>query len=174
MQEPFVEMLRGDTNTLGRAIEVFDAVKQDPSRVQEVFDLYFQPDQWVRLRSSNVLRRLWREDPTWVEPFIARWIDEVSGIDQPSVQWTFAQIVHECSQFFDQGQMARSLQIVKGYLQNSDDWIVLNTSINTLAGAAKDDASLRAYLLPKLQKLSTHPKKSVASRAKKSLQMLRA
>ena len=72
MKEAFADMLRGDSNTLGRAVEVFEIVKKDPPRVQEVFDLYFQPDEWVRLRSSNVLRRLWREDPAWVEPFIAR------------------------------------------------------------------------------------------------------
>ena len=98
----------------------------------------------------------------------------MSAIDQSSVQWTFAQVVHECSQLFTTKQITKSLGIVKGYLENSDDWIVLNTSINTLGAAAKLDVDLRSYLLPKLKELSGHSKKSVASRAKKNLAMLEA
>ena len=85
MKEAFVEMLRGNSNTLGRSPEVVEDVKAQPDRINELFELYFQPDEWVRLRSSNSLRRLWREDIKWVKPFIQRWINEVSPINQPSV-----------------------------------------------------------------------------------------
>ena len=91
MAEPFVEMLRGATNTLGRTEEVTDLVLADPSRAQEVYDLFFQDDEWVRLRAPSASKRLWRADEEIIEPFVEGWVAHVSAIDQPSSQWTFAQ-----------------------------------------------------------------------------------
>jgi len=174
MAEPFVEMLRGDSNTLGRTDEVAEIVKAEPSRVNEVFDLYFQDDQWVRLRASSTLKRLWRRDPSMVAPFIDRWISEVASIDQPSVQWTVAQLLDECPELFSNAQAADAESHVKGYIEQSDDWIVINSSIQTLGNRAVDDADLRTFLLPHLKRHAKSSKKSIAGRATKMLAALGA
>ena len=166
-QEPFVEMLRGNANSLGRALEVLAAVKKDPKRADELFELYFQDDEWVKLRVSNVFRRLWREDKSWVEPYVERWVSEVAKIDQPSVQWTFAQLTGECRSKLSDKQQQAAIKQVKTYLTESDDWIVLNASLATLGDYAKTDDPIKKWLVPQLEKLQKHPKKSVAGRAKK-------
>jgi len=172
MSEPFVEMLRGATNTLGRTEEVVEIVVADPARVGEVFELYFQDDEWVRLRASSSLKRLWRHDASMVAPFVDRWIGEVAAIDQPSVQWTFAQLLDECAELLSAAQAAAATEHVKRYLEESDDWIVVNSSIQTLGNRAADDAALRKWLLPRLRKQAQSHRKSTAGRATKALAAL--
>ena len=172
MSEKFVDMLRGEVNALGRTEEVVAEVLKHPQRINELFDLYFQDDEWVRLRVSSSLKRIWRAETDLVKPFIKRWVEKVSEIDQPSTQWTFAQLVEECPDLFSKTQLEKSIEQVKGYLDNSDDWIVLNTSIQSLTTHAKDNAELATWLKPRLKKLTNYSKKSVAGKARKSLEVL--
>lgn len=170
--EPFVEMLRGATNSLGRTEEVTALVIADPSRAQEVYDCFFQDDEWVRLRAASTSKRLWRHDIELFAPFIQGWIDDVSSIDQPSTQWTFAQMCEECDHTLTDKQRERAIAIVSAYLIEGEDWIVLNSSISALTAWAKTRPRLAAEITPHLKRLSGESRKSVASRATKSLAQL--
>jgi len=172
MKELFVEMLRGNTNSLGRTEEVVAVILKNPQRVNELFDGFYQDDEWVRLRVNSALKRLWRHDKTLVQPFVTRWTKEVAHIEQPSINWTFAQLVEECPELFTDKEIDSALSTIKQYLTHSSDWIVLNSSIQTLSKRAKDDTALRTWLMPQLKKLTTHDKKSVAGRARKWLTQL--
>lgn len=172
MKEPFLEMLRGNTNTLGRAVEVVDLIIEEPSRMQEVYDLFFQDDEWVKLRAGNVFKRLWRSRPELVAPFIDGWVDDVSKLNQPSVNWNFAQLMDERIEDVTPKQKKIAVKRIQGYLNTSDDWIVQNTSIQTLGTWARDDETLRKWLLPQLEKFSRSDKSSVARRAEKFLDKL--
>lgn len=172
--EPFVEMLRGATNSLGRTEEVTALVIDDPSRAQEVYDCFFQDDEWARLRAASTSKRLWRHDSEMFAPFIQGWIDDVSAIDQPSAQWTFAQMCEECDAALTDAQRDRAIEIVKGYLAEGDDWIVLNSSMSTLAAWAMSRPELAAEVAPHLERLSNDGRKSVAKRAVKAMEQLRA
>lgn len=57
-------------------------------------------------------------------------------------------------------------------LSNHDDWIVLNTCMDTLGKWAKNDAELKQWLIPNLSRLSLDKRKSVAGRAKKVMLQL--
>lgn len=170
--EPFVEMLRGATNSLGRTDEVTALVIADPSRAQEVYDLFLQNDEWVRLRAASTSKRLWRHDRELFAPFVQGWIDHVSQLDQPSAQWTFAQMCDECDDALSEGQRDRSIEIVSGYLDEADDWIVLNSSMATLVNWAKTRPELAAEITPHLERISQDNRKSVANRAAKALAQL--
>ncbi len=50
-------------------------------------------------------------------------------------------------------------------LDTHDDWIVLNMTMETLDAWAADDATLAAWLEPRLQRLRQDRRKSVAKRA---------
>ena len=165
-------MLRGATNSLGRTDEVTALVIADPSRAQEVYDLFLQNYEWVRLRAASTSKRLWRHDRELFAPFVQGWIDHVSQLDQPSAQWTFAQMCDECDECDDalsEGQRDRSIEIVSGYLDEADDWIVLNSSMATLATWAKTRPELAAEITPHLERLTQDDRKSVANRATKAL-----
>ncbi len=157
---------------MGRTLEVMEIVKTDPSRTEELFELYFQEDEWVKLRSSNALKRLWREDNDNIKPFVNKWVEKASAIDQPSVQWTFAQMIEECTELLTTTQLAKAVERVKNYLIESQDWIVLNSSISSLTKFALEDAELRAWLVPHLEELTKEDRASVAKRATKALEKL--
>ncbi len=165
-------MLRGATNTLGRTEEVVELVLAEPSRTDEVYDLFFQPDEWVRMRAASVSKRVWRADPELFQPFVARWVNEISQIDQASLQWTFANMCDECDELLTDEQRDRSIDILSGYLANNTDWIVLNSSMPPLATWAQDRPELAAAIRPHLKRHATDTRKSVANRAKKTLAQL--
>lgn len=170
--EPFVEMLRGARNDLGRTEEVVACVLEDPARIDELYDCYFQPDEWVRLRVSSSFKRIWRADEAMFLPFLDRFITDVSTIDQPSAQWTFAQMVLELDAHLSAGQRRTVKGRLKKYLDTSDDWIVQNNSIETLGTWALDDPKLATWLVPHLAAFAASPRKSVARRAQRWLDRL--
>lgn len=172
MSEAFVEMLRGATNTLGRTEEVVELVFIEPQRAQEVYDLFHQDDEWVRLRAASVSKRIWRAQPDLFAPFIDGWIEHVSQIDQPSSQWTFAQMCDERDASLTDEQRNRSIEILCGYLMRADDWIVLNSSMPPLARWAHTRPALAASIRPRLEALVHDERRSVARRATTSLGQL--
>ena len=172
MAEPFVDMLRGARNNLGRTEEVVAEVLAQPRRIDELYDCYFQPDEWVRLRTSSSFKRIWRADETLFLPFVDRFVKVVSKIDQPSVQWTFAEMCADLAEHLSGMQRRTAKARMKKYLKTSDDWIVQNRSIETLGSWALEDAKLKGWLLPELTEFAASERKSVARRAAQWLQRL--
>ena len=173
-REPFVEMLRGNSNSLGRTEEVVAAVLASPERAAEVYELFFQPDEWVRLRAASASKRLWRADRQLFAPYVAGWVEHVATLDQPSAQWTFANLCDECEELLTAEQRARATEILVEYLAANTDWIVLNSSMPPLVRWAADDAELADRVRPHLERLSGDERASVAKRATKLLAVLGA
>ena len=165
-------MLQGASNTLGRTDEVASIVLADPSRAAEVYELFFQDDEWVRLRAASVSKRLWRADPDLFAPFIPGWVEKVSAIDQPSSQWTFAQMCEECDDLLTDRQRSSAIEILTTYLAEASDWIVLNSSMSPLATWAQTRPTLEQSIRPHLERLAQDERKSVSGRAKKALARL--
>lgn len=172
-EERFVDMLRGGRNELGRTLEVVEQIEASPARLDELHQCFFQPDAWVRLRATSATKRLWRKHPEWLDPYIESWVSDVSGIEQPSVNWTFAEMCLDLSDRLTAAQRAVAVERMKGYLEHSEDWIVKKRSMATLTTWAKDETRLSNWLQPQLERLADDPRKSVASQATKSLATLR-
>jgi hypothetical protein len=166
--ERFEVMLTGGhPNSLGRTVEVVDAVLAKPYRLSELYDCYFSPDEVVRLRTSSALKRVCAERPEWLLPYVDGLLRDVSRIDQPSVQWTLAQLMENLNDRLTARQKSEATRVLQHDLQNSNDWIVLNTTMNTLGGWAREDAELRSWLEPHLLRLAQDSRKSVSRRARK-------
>jgi hypothetical protein len=173
MAEPFLEMLvGGHHNSLGRTAEVVGIVADDRSRLDELFACLGSPDELVRLRAGDALEKVCRERPEWFVPYADRFLAEIGRIDQPSVQWHTAQILDHLLADLTQAQRLRATDLLLGYLEESDDWIVLNTSIGILTGWAGSDPALARLLRPPLERLAADRRKSVARRAAKCLAAL--
>lgn len=166
--ERFEKLLAGGhPNSLGRTLDVVEAVLADRSRLQELFECYRSSDAVVRLRTSNALKRVEAERHDWLIPLIDPLIDDISGLDQPSAQWTLAQLFLRLGPAMSDSQRSRALDVMKRNLTQSDDWIVLNTTVETLAQWSCHSADLRDWLTPHLRRLQSDPRKSVAGRARK-------
>lgn len=168
MPEAFAEMLSGGhPNSLGRTEEVVGLVLADGSRLEQLFGCLESPDAVVRMRAADGLEKVCRERPEWFEPQIERLLGEVGAIAQPSVQWHTAQMLGHLYPRLNSEQRRRAVGLLRRYLTASDDWIVLNVTMEILAEWSRDRAELTAWLLPELERLQADQRKSVAGRAAK-------
>ncbi len=173
MAKSFEPMLTGGhPNSLGRTLEVVDAVLADPSRLAELYGCYSSADEVVRLRVSSAMKRVQAARPDLIVPFYDRLIDEIGALDQPSAQWTLAILFRVGAPDMTPEQFGRAKALVQRNLAEHDDWIVLNTSIDVLSGWAEDDEHLRIWLRPQLERLRKDPRKSVSKRAQKALSQI--
>lgn len=173
MAETFEQILTGGhPNSLGRTIEVVELVLAEPDRFADLFRCYASDDALVRLRTSNAIKRIERERHDLLVPYIDQFISVVGQVNQASAQWTLAQLFDQLSNDLSKQQRSSAIALMKRNLECHDDWIVLNTTIETLSTWAMSDGSLRSWLRPHLERLSHDSRKSVAARAAKKLRAL--
>lgn len=170
MTERFEDILTGGhPNSLGRTVEVVEMVLDAPERMDELFGCYRSHDEVVRLRTSSAMKRVEEARRELVLPFVNRLIDEIGGLDQASAQWTLATLFGRMKKDMSPAEKSGALTILKRNLEHHQDWIVLNTTMDTLAAWSVDDVGLRDWLRPHLQRLQKDPRKSVSGRARKIL-----
>jgi len=162
----------GHPNSLGNTILVVEEILQNPERIQELYDCYFSTDEIVRLRVSNAFKRIAKEKPEVVVPFLDQFITNISKINLASTQWTFAQLFMILDKFVTEKQRLEVVQILKNNLVNYNDWIVLNFTMEALVGYSKKYLDLKPWLKPHLERLSKDTRKSVANRAHKYLKLV--
>ena len=173
--EPFELMLTGGhPNSLGRTLEVVDLVLENQDYLDELYQCYFSDDEVVRLRTSNALKRISRVNPAWLVPYIDKFINYISKIDQASTQWTLANLFDVLTPFMTLEQLKNAQAILKHNLATHSDWIVLNNSMQVLADWAVNDEELLQWLMPHLLRLREEKRKSIANSAKKLLKQFSA
>ena len=52
----------GHPNSLGNTVEVVNMILSDHSHFQELFECYFSDNEVVRLRVSNAMKRIFKEN----------------------------------------------------------------------------------------------------------------
>ncbi|MEO1219832.1 MAG: hypothetical protein AAFY42_00585 [Pseudomonadota bacterium] len=166
--DQFETMLTGGhPNSLGRTIKVVDLVLANPDRFEELYLCYRSQDEVVRLRVSNAMRRVEAEQHDLLVPYIDRFIEEIGALDQLSAQWTLAKLFEALRPDMMPVQEAGALAVMQRNLAEHDNWIVLNNTMEALFNWSYDNAELRSWLIPHLQRFSKDNRKSVSSRAKK-------
>ena len=169
----FEEMLTGGhPNSLGNTVEVVNLILADRKKLEDLYQCYYSDDEVVRLRVSNAMKRICKEHPDWIVPYIDKILTDISKINQASTQWTLAQLFLWLEDDMTKPQLEKAKEILKNNLDKSEDWIVQNTTIETLSTWAKDDEKLRMWIIPRLENFSKSDRKSVAGRAKKMLNTL--
>lgn len=157
----------GHPNSLGRTLEVVDAVLADRSRLDDLYRCYFSTDEVVRLRVSSAMKRVTTEHPDWTMDFIDGLQSDVAAIDQASTQWTLALLFDLVVDQLTTEQRARAIEIMEHNLAHHTDWIVLNNSMKVLGKWAKHDPELAEQLRPLVRRLADDGRKSVAKNARK-------
>ncbi|MEQ8735601.1 MAG: hypothetical protein RIC29_11805 [Rhodospirillaceae bacterium] len=160
----------GHPNSLGNTVQVVETVLKNPKRFDELFSCYRSDNPIVRLRTSNAMKRVEAEHHALLVPYIDRFITEIGALDQASAQWTLAQLFQRLADDMSPSQRTGALKIMKRNLAKHEDWIVLNTTLETLSLWACDTPPLKKWLVPHLERLSSDSRKSVSKKATKHLQ----
>lgn len=162
----------GHPNSLGNTVQVVTMVLADKKLFDSLYQCYFSQDEVVRLRVSNAMKRVYKEHPEWLVPYIDKFITEIALIQQASTQWTLAQLFLWLEKDMTSEQKVQATKIMQHNLETNNDWIVQNTCIETLGVWAEKDETLKKWLVPKLEEFVVTGRKSVAGRAKKKLAIL--
>lgn len=160
----------GHPNSLGNTVDVVQVVLDDHSRFEELFNCYFSTDEVIRLRVSNAMKRIGKENKRLLVPYVNRFLTEISTIDQASTQWTLAQLFLLLENDMDKEQLQKAKEHLTKNLSAYDDWIVLNMTMETLGKWSKHDDKLKSFLVPHLERMATDERKSVRGKAKKWLE----
>lgn len=81
--------------------------------------------------ADGALEKLCRERPEEFTRFTERLLTDVAAIEQPSVQWHLAQMLGEIQ--MTEQQRRRAAGVLVRQLDPSNDWIVVNLTLETLA-----------------------------------------
>jgi hypothetical protein len=157
----------GPPNSLGRTPEVVAATLADRALLRPLFTTLRSDDPIVRMRAGDALEKVCRERPEWFAREANRLLEEVAAIDQPSVRWHVIQMLGEIRLTGEQHR--RAVALARRFLETSQDWIVLNVTMQQLFEWSRDDPTLAAWLAPQLERLTTDRRRSVAGRARKLL-----
>ena len=123
----------------------------------------------MRLRTSNAMKRVARENKALLVPYLDAILDDISKIQQPSVHRTLAQLFALLTEHMSKPQLVRAKKILKKNLDVGSDWIVLTQTMVTLSDWSESDPALRRWLKPVIERLCDDGRKSVSSKAQKSL-----
>jgi hypothetical protein len=159
----------GHPNSLGQTLEVVAVVGKAPERLRELIDTYSSSDEVVRLRVSSALKRLSREDPESFAKSMDYYLDTIADLDQPSAQWTRAQIALEMESLLSLSQRQRLTSELLHQLEHSTDWIVISHTLKTLGQWSPNDAKLAQALRPVATKHAQDPRKTVSAAAHRAL-----
>jgi hypothetical protein len=121
------------------------------------------------MRAGDALEKVCRERPEWFVPEADRVLTHMGAIAQPSVQWHVAQILDHLRDDLAEDQAAEATRLLQRNLTRSKDWIVLNTTMDVLAGWSRTDSALATWLTSELERLAHDRRKAVAKRAAKRL-----
>lgn len=166
MNNPFIQKLTGGhPNSLGNTLEVVDEVLKDHSKLDELYDCYFSEDEVVRLRTSSAWKRVTKHDINLFLPYLDRFLEEISKIDQPSTKWTLAILFGLAKTHMSKHQLEKAIDVVKHNLATEKDWIVRVYSMEFLGEIAKSNSDLKEWLIPHLKRLNKDPKKVVPKKA---------
>ncbi|MEM1217087.1 MAG: hypothetical protein AAGJ82_15440 [Bacteroidota bacterium] len=166
-------LMGGHPNSIGNTVEIVAEVLAQPTYFDELFHCYFSEDEVVRLRTSNTMKRLAKENHALLLPYLDRLLTDVAKIDQASTQWTLAQLFLLYQKELTPTQKAQATAIMQSNLAHHQDWIVLNQTLETLARWSQKDDELKTWLLPHLTRLAADERKSITRRAGKWLEKLR-
>lgn len=168
MSEAFADMLLvgGKTNSLGRTDEVIKAVMEDKSLLEELYQCMFAEDAWVKMRASDAFEKVCREHPEWVDKYIDRVQQDLSGDQQASIQWHIAQIYGEVK--LSDSQRQKAINWLEDKISTTDvDWIVSGNCMNTLIEFTKQGYFDAGRMKQLLEVQSHHKSKAVRRRAAK-------
>ncbi len=165
------ELKGGHPNSLGNTVKVVEDVLMDRTRLKDLVECWKSEDELVRLRVQNGVKRVAKEKPEWVADFLPDLLGWITEIDQASTKWCLSTLYMWLEKYMSKDDQTRAVEVMKSNL-HYDDWIVQNTTSESLGYYAKNDENLKQWLMPELKKLLGSRHKSVARRAQKLIDSL--
>jgi hypothetical protein len=163
----------GDRRSIGRSTEVVRAIMDDPALFPEVFEGMFSSDPIIRMRAADVIEKVSRKHPEYLQPFKSRLLSDVALVPQQEVRWHLARMFPHLN--LTPEERERVISLLFTWVGSKDrSMIVKVNSLQSLAEFAQEDARLRITLVNTLQEVIQSGSPAMKARSRKLLKGLAA
>ena len=130
-------------------------------------------DPVVRMRAADVIEKVSRRHPEYLQPFKWRVIDDLAPVSQQEVRWHVAQMFSYLS--LTPQERDHVITLLFSWVDSDDaSRIVKVNSLQTLAEFAYEDDNLKSQVVGTLQKVMEQGSPAMKARSKKLLKELAA
>ena len=161
----------GDLRSIGKADEVVIDVLKNPSLFKDVFEGMLDDEPLIRMRSADVIEKVSKKHPEYLQPFKHRLIDEVSKVKQKEVRWHVAQMFSYIE--ISKKERDQIMDILFTYIYEEKSKIVKTFSMQTLANFAERDASIKPRILEFIEEIMKTGSPAIKSRGKTLIKALK-
>jgi len=160
----------GDLRSIGKANEVIKDIQAEPAWFDDVFKGLYTNDPCVRMRSADVIEKVTRQHPEYLEKWKDAILNDFSRIDQPEVIWHVAQICSRIS--WELLEREKIVAILKKYLDHKSK-IVVVCVMQALAELTEGHPALLKDTIKVIRRLTVTGSPAMRSRGEKLLKRLR-
>jgi len=160
----------GDRRSIGRADEVVEDIRMDPTLFETLFYGMQDRDPIVRMRSADAVEKLTVKHPDYLIPYKKVLLEEIARSQQQEVRWHLAQIFPRIK--WKAVERKKIIDLLTEYLEDKSK-IVKTFSMQALADFARSDLKLRPHVIQIIEDLIKTGSPAVKSRGKKLLLQLK-
>ena len=159
----------GDLRTTGKSDEVVKQVISDPKLIGDVVKAIIEGNPGVKMRASDALEKITRDNPEWLKPFKGQILTKVVSIKQKEVRWHIAQILPRLN--LNKNERELVYEVMQSYL-NDESSIVRTFAMQALTDIAMQDRSYTNKVRDQVKRLIQEGSPAMKSRGKKLLVVL--
>jgi len=160
---------QGDLTSDGLADEVVQIVRARPELLPDLVDALASETPAIRGHAADALEKLARTLPQEVAAWLPRIVDAGLQDELPMVRWHMAMVLGHLSPV--RGTVATSIRTLFRQLADPSPF-VRSWAITSLCRLGRDHPSEHRRIAPRIAKLTTDPRPSVAKRARTALRLL--
>lgn len=166
------EILSGGNRTsVGRAAEVVAQALDSTPVLDAVYQLFFDNDPVIVMRSSYVAMRVAEQKPESVLAYLPELMSNLKSYKQQEIRWHIPQLLMHVSLTDSDRKLA--YEVLMFWAETDPSKIVAYYSLPTAAKFATEDQTLMTDFVPRLRVLSNSGAKSVSNRCKKIAKQLK-
>ena len=165
-----LELSKGKQNSLGETLKVVDFIKNNPKKVEHLFQCFYSENSLVAMRAMNGAKRIIKDDKNVFLTNKDRFLNEFSNSKHNVVKLGLITIYFDFLNHFEEKEVSKIKTIVLNWTKNSSDWMILAQGMKLLEKLSKSDKSLKLKLIEVAKRLKNDERKVVRTKAQKILE----
>ena len=165
-----LELSKGKQNSLGKTLKVVDFIKNNPKKVELLFQCFYSENSLVAMRAMNGAKRIIKDDKKVFLTNKDRFLNEFSNSKHNVVKLGLITIYFDFLNHFEEKEVSKIKTIVLNWTKNSSDWMILAQGMKLLEKLSKSDKSLKLKLIEVAKRLKNDERKVVRTKAQKILE----
>ena len=155
------ELSKGKQNSLGETLKVVDFIKNNPKKVEHLFQCFYSENSLVAMRAMNGVKRIIKDDKKVFLKNKDRFLNQFSNSKHNVVKLGLITIYFDFLNHFEEKEVSKIKTIVLNWTKNSSDWMILAQGMKLLEKLSKSDKSLKLKLIEVAKRLKNDERKVV-------------